>query len=112
MCITYDRSDLLQIRQRVTSGIGLKLLSLDTVKVIRRSRLNKRGKRAGIKCKTQKYQDVNINTSSCGLLTDGDSKQNTRTNIRLLLINAQSIKNKDILIAEYIHDLNIDVCVL
>ena len=112
MCITYGRLDLLQIRQNVTSSKGLKLLSLDTVKVIRRNRLNKRGKRAGNTQNIQKYQDININTSACGLLTDGNSKQNTGTNIRLLLINAQSIKNKDILIAEYIHDLNIDVCVV
>ena len=38
--------------------------------------------------------------------------QNNVAEISILLINAQSIKNKDILLAEYIHDINIDVCVV
>ena len=36
MCVKYDRSDLLQIRQKVQSSETSNSLSLDTIKVIRK----------------------------------------------------------------------------
>ena len=44
MCVKYDRSDLLQIRQKVQSSETSKSLSLDTIKVIRKNKLNKEEK--------------------------------------------------------------------
>ena len=90
--------DLLQIRQSSTT---FKSLSLETVK-IKENRLNKRGKSAGRNRSKQKYLDTNTTTESdCQALLNKKPGQNFREKIRILLINAQSIKNKDITLAEY-----------
>ena len=113
MCVKYDRSELLQIRHKVQSSETSKSLSLDTRKVIRKNRLNKRGKRAGKNRNKQKYLDTNTSASEHETSIYNKTEQGSRDNISILLINAQSIKNKDILLAEYIHDImNIDVCVV
>ena len=110
MCVKYDHSDFLQIRHKVQSSETSK--SLDTIKFIRKHRLNKRGKRAGKNCNKQKYLDTNTSGSEHETSIYNKPEQGSRDNISILLIHAQSIKNKDILLAEYIHDINIDVCVV
>ena len=112
MCVKYYRSDLLQIRQKVQLSETSKSLSLDTIKVIRKNRLNKRGERAGKNHNKQKYLDINTSASEHETSIYHKPEQGSRDNISILLINAQSLKNKDSLLAEYIHDINIDVCVV
>ena len=105
MLIQYGQSKLYEIRQQVQSNRKSKLLSLDTLKLIRRSRLNKRGKRAGKNCNKQKYQELDSTEQNGVKFIKNESEKIAREHTSIVLINAQSIKNKDILLAEYIHDL-------
>ena len=111
MCILYDCSELLQIRERnkIQSNTILKSLSVDDLRIIRRNRLNKRGKRAGIKFHKQEYPDINTSVSETSI--NNEPEQN-RNNISILFLNARSSEKEDIVFPKYIHDRNIDICVV
>ena len=103
-CISYSRSELLKIQQNVQFTRKLKVLPLDTSKTISRDKLDKRGKRAGKNHNIYKYQhwDSTSSLNSINKDTESDDYQITTKNISVFFINAQFIKNKDILLVENI----------
>ena len=112
MPITYNRDDLINIR-KTTIEVKWKKLELDTCIIIRRLRLNKRGKHAGKKIResliTNRQGSINQNN-----LTVIEPKQNCNIHnrVKAALVNIQSLKSKGNDLITYLSDAKLDLCIL
>ena len=101
---TYNHEDLINIRKTMID-VKWKNLELDTCIIIRRLRLNKRGRHAGKKIKesfiTSRQGSINPNN-----LTVIESKQNCKIHnrIKAALVNIQSLKSKGNDLITYLSD--------
>ena len=90
-----------------------KKLDLDTCIIVRRLRLNKRGKHAGKKIKesliTNRQGSINQNK-----LTVIEPKQNhnIHNRVKVALVNIQSLKPKSNDLITYLSDAKLDLCML
>ena len=109
---TYNCEDLVNIRKTMID-VKWKNLELDTCIIIRRLRLNKRGRQAGKKIKesftTSRQGSINPNN-----LTVIESKQNCKIHnrIKVALVNIQSLKSMDNDLITYLSDDKLDLHIL
>ena len=107
--ITYNNDILLQIKREMVKDKRYKRLDLDTIKTIRKYRLNRRGQRGGQKRHKQGKVDleslitVNINEYKTQL------QANSSSNIKVTLANIQSIRNKDLILYDYLQLNDTDI---
>ena len=109
--VQYDHDTLTSIGLRVQSDMRYKRLDAKLVCQIQNLRLNRRGTRGG---KKQQTYHRSINTSNLiypqtnvAITQDYDHGQQL-----LSVLNAQSIKNKEILIMDYIIKNRIEACIV
>ena len=110
--ITYNHNNLIHIKEEMVKDERYKRLDLDTIKTIRKYRLNKRGQRGGQKRQKQGKVDlesfitVNINEDKMQL------QANSSPNIKVTLANIQSIRNKELILYDYLQSNDIDICII
>ena len=110
--ITYNNDLLVQIKKEMVKDKRYKRLDLDTIKTIRKYRLNRRGQRGGQKRHKQGKVDleslitVNINEDKTQLQASSSS------NIKVTLANIQSIRNKDLIPYDYLQSNDTEICIL
>ena len=89
-----------------------KRLDLDTIKCIRKYRLNKMGQRGGQKRHNQDKVDLD-SLITVNIIEDRTHLQaNSSSNIKVTLVNIQSIRNKDLILYDYLQWNDTDICIL
>ena len=82
------------------------------IKAIRKYKLNRRGQRGG----QRKHKQVKVELRSLITININDDttqvEMNNSSNIKLTLANMQSIRNKDLLLYDYLQSNNSDICIL
>ena len=108
--ITYNNNRLLQIKNEMVKDKRYKRLDIDTIKIIRKHRLNRRGQRGG----QRKHKQGKVELGSLIININEDTTQlqvNSSSNIKVTLANIQSIRNKDLLLYDYLQSNNSDICI-
>ena len=112
-CIKYEREELIGIANKCKQDNRYTILN------IRNYRLNRRYKRGGKRLNTayrkliQQHNTLNIDnlvSISCNDL--GFNSDRNSHNMLIVLVNAQSLRIKDLLLYEYIKEDNIDICIV
>ena len=81
-----------------------------TIRSLRINKKRKRGSKVGLKTKNiELHRSVNLIKVDINNLPHNQADQKT---IKLSTINVQSVKNKDLILHEYIYDNKIDLCIL
>ena len=110
--ITYNHDNLVQINEEMVKDKRYKRLDLDTLKTIRKYRLNKRGQRRGQK----RHKQGKVELESLTIVNINEDKAhlqvNSSSNIKVTLANIQSIKNKDLILYDYLQCNDTDICIL
>ena len=105
--IVYTPEDLRNIRDNVWYDQHYRKLSGQTVKTVRNLRINKKKKR-GSKAGRSKMIDHQRTVNLCNLIRINSDKLSRngadQKTIKLSTINVQSVKNKDMILFEYIWD--------
>ena len=118
-CIKYEREELIGIANKCKQDNRCKILNKETCVKIRNYRLNRRYKRGGKRLNIaywkliQQHNTLNIDnlvSVSCNDL--GFSSDRNSDNMLIVLVNAQSLRSKDLLLHEYIKEDNIDICIV
>ena len=116
--IVYTSEDLKNIRDKVCHNQYYRKLSCQTVKTIRNLRINnkkknKRGSKVGSISKNINQQRSANRSNLIKINTDEFPRnQVNQKTIKLSTINVQSVKNKDMIIHQYVCDNKIDLCLL
>ena len=96
--VKYSKDELLDIRKTVKQNFQLKQINIETLKVIRRYRINRRGKRSGLEKRWLKQHQLGVNKCNlrtCILKSSEDMEKNLqKSGIKILTLNARSVKNK------------------
>jgi exonuclease III len=116
--IVYSRQELLDIRESTKHSRLLRIMTPQVMYNIRVCRINRRKtrrwKRGGMKQK-RKVLDEKRGINMDNLISIGINDRdvsNKNQNFRIGLINARSVKNKEILLMNEIKESNIDICVV
>ena len=118
-CIKYEREELIGIANKSKQDNQYKILNKETCIKITNYRLNRRYKRGGKRLNTayrkliQQHNTLNIDnlvSISCNDL--GFNSDRNSDNMLIVLVNAQSLRSKDLLLYEYIKEDNIDICIV
>ena len=118
-CIKYEREELIGIANKCKQENRYKILNKETCVKIRNYRLNRRykigGKTLNIAYRKliQQHNTLNIDnlvSISCNDL--GFNSDRNSGNMLIVLVNAQSLRSKDLLLHEYIKEDNIDICIV
>ena len=114
--VQYSGDFLHYIKTRAEHNRILRILPIDTCVKIRALRINK-GKTHRSKNKKPRSKDVEPRSVNYSNLTQVNITNDRRVRkftkqLNIVLLNSQSIKNKDELIAEYLISNNIDACIL
>ena len=114
--IRYSSDELRHIKPKVDHDSKYKILSSNVCKIIRSLRINKRQTGRGRKPQNNTL-NKNIRTINCKNLipitmTTAQAEYDRHKDFTLVLGNVQSIKNKDDIIAEFLHDTKPDVLVV
>ena len=110
--ITNNHKTLVHIKKEIVKDKRYKRVNLDTIKPIKKYRLNKRGQRGSQKRHKQGKGDldslitVNINEDRTQL------QANSSSNIKVTLVNIQSIRNNDLILYDYLQSNDTDICML
>ena len=102
----------MHIKEEMVKDKRYKRLDIDTRQTIRKYKLNRRGQRGGQKRHKQGKVDlesliaVNINEDKTQL------QGNSSSNINGTLANIQSIRNKDLMLYDYLQSNDTDICIL
>ena len=110
--ITYNNNKLLQIKKEMVKDKRYKRLDTDTIKTIRKYKLHRTGQRGWqrkhkqVKVELRSLITININEDTT------QAEMNNSSNIKLTLANMQSIRNKDLLLYDYLQSNNSDICIL
>ena len=116
--IEFSHDELYRIGRRVGMDSRYKQLDRSACITIRKLRLNRRGKRGGRRLKSH--------THSLGLISDGVNSANltrikmetthsmidSKFKLTMSLLNAQSIKNKELILHGQLIHHDVDICVL
>ena len=110
--ISYNNDRMLQIKKEMVKDKRYKRLDIDTLKAIRKYRLNRRGQRGGERRYKQSKVDlgsliiVNINEDISQL------QVNYCSNINVSLANILCIRNKDLIKYDSLQLHDSDICIL
>ena len=106
--IKYSKDDLLEIRKTVKQDFTLKQINVETLKVIRKYRINRRGKRSGLRKRQLKQHQLGVsecNLRTCLLISPEDKETNIKKGgIKIVTLNARSVKNEDYYIMDCIRN--------
>ena len=110
--ITYNHDDLINIWKTMIK-VKWKKLDLDTCIIVRRLRLNKRGKCAGKKIKesliTNRQGSISQNNP---IIIEPRHSSNIHNRVKAALVNIQSLKPKSNDLITYLSDAKLDLCIL
>ena len=114
--IVYSSEELRHIKPKVDHNSKYKILSSDVCRIVRSLRINKRQTQRGRKPQNNTL-NKNNRTVNCRNLVHittikSQAEHDRHKNFTLALGNVQSIKNKDDIIAEFLHDTKSDVIVV
>ena len=106
--IRYSSEELQDVKPKVDHDSKYKILSSNVCKIVRSLRINKRQTRRGRKPQNHILNE-NVRTVNCKNLvlirtTKTQAEYDRHKDFTLALGNVQSIKNKDDIIAEFLHD--------
>ena len=93
-------------------------MDMESIIRIRKLRLNQRGKWGGVRIRshlevyTGRQDGVNKNNLVNVEITRNSPKALKTSNTRLALVNAQSIKNKDLMLHQHLVEKEIDICII
>ena len=107
---TYSHDELWRIRTNMRKVGWYKTFSVETIKTIRKFRLNRRGKRGGWRIKPV-HQD-GVNWSNLIRPRSVSAFISRTDNIKIATANVQSVRGKHLQLKEYIISSNIDLCIL
>ena len=114
--VQYSGDFLRYIKTRTEHNRKLRILPMDACVKIRALRINKRktcrSKNKKPRSKDAEPRSVNYSNLTQVKITNKRIVRKFTKHLNIVLINSQSIKNKDELIAEYLISNNIDACVL
>ena len=111
----YSRDELLEIRKMVEQDFILRQINVKILKEIRRCKINRRRKRAGNKIRLRQHQ---LGVNKCNLKTcmlkslDGTEMRIKKSGIKIVTLNARSVKNKDHYIMDCIRNFGWDMAVI
>ena len=121
-CIKYEREELIGIASKCMQDNQYRILNRETCVKIRYFRLNRRYRRyrrGGKKCNiayrklTQQDNSLNIdNLVSINCNDWGSDRDRNSDNMLIALVNAQSLRSKELLLHDYIKEDNIDICIV
>ena len=109
--IQYTANKRKGIKLKVDHDRRHRILHTDTCMTIRQLRLNKRPRRRGKPKGTQKRSTNLLNLRLVPISTEPRQHQYQKCCI-LMLLNAQSIKNKDILVMDKVIESKTDICII
>ena len=113
--VQYGCDQLLQLRLSTLHNHALRKMHPKTVSKIRELKIQKKRKHAPRdknKNKWQRPTSINLNSLAHIDCHAKEKLKQHRTNFKLMLLNAQSIRNKDTMICDYIMDNKIDVTLI
>ena len=116
-CIKYERDQLTKIALKCKHDKHLKITNKDTCAKIRECRLNRRYKRGGKRLETtfrkseQQYNTFN-KSNLINISCNDKGSDRSRDDIQIALINAQSLRIKELLLYDYIKQNSIDLCIV
>ena len=108
--VKYSRGELLEIRKMVEQDFTLRQINVKTLKEIRRCKINRRRKRAGNKIRLTQHQ---LGVNKCNLKTgmvksqDDTEMKIKKSGIKIVTLNARSVKNKDHYIMDCIRNFGL-----
>ena len=112
----YNRTELIEIGQKVNNINMFKRLPYETCAIIRKYKLNrrKRGSRAGKRVKDKKFFRRSSNFSNLVKIkiVDDRKSENISEKTKIMLCNVQSLKSKELLVREHIDETKVDVAIL
>ena len=110
--ITYNHDDLLNIQKTMIKA-KWKKLDQDTCIIVRRLRLNKRGRHAGKRIKKSSITNGQGSTNQNNLtITEPMHSCNIQNRLKAALVNIQSLKPKSNDLVAYLNDAKLDLCIL
>ena len=110
--ITYNHDDLIKIWKTMIK-VKWKKLDLHTCIIVRKLRLNKRGKHAGKKPKKSLITNRQGSISQNNLIIiEPRHSSNIHNNVKTTLVNIQSLKPKSNDVITYLSDAKLDLCIL
>ena len=121
-CIKYEREELIGIASKCMQDNRYRILNRETCVKIRYCRLNRRYRRYRRGAKkhniayrklTQRHNSLNIdNLVSINCNDWGSDRDRNSDNMLIALVNAQSLRSKELLLHDYIKEDNIDICIV
>ena len=113
--IRYDRATLYSLADKVRSYLRYKVLNHKTFNNIRKLKLHRRGCKGGKRRRS--HLDIIHQTGSNknNLIRIKTEQQEVRSNyhsICICLANIQPVKNKQLILHQYLVENNIDLCIL
>ena len=108
--ITYSGAMLQDIRNKVNDNKYLQTLLLGAIHTIRRLRINKRRIRTSHRAMPTDCMS-NVSNQQYVKTTDNHNKEEGN-NMRIAKPNARSVKNKDHLIVQQLHETDVDLAVI
>ena len=113
--IVYTSEDFRNIRDNVWYDQHYRKLSGQKAKIIRNLRINKKKKRGSKAGRSKRIdQQRTVNLSNLIRINSEELPRNVanQKTIKINTINVQSVKNKDMILYEYIWDNKIDLCLM
>ena len=113
--IWYDRGTLYRLANKVRSDLRYKVFNHRTYNIIRKLKLNRRGCKGGTRKRS--HLDIIHQTSSNknNLVRINIEQQEVISNyysLCICLTNIQSVKNKQLILHQYVVENKIDLCIL
>ena len=113
--IQYNRVKFYSLADKVRSDPGYKVFNYKTCNNIRKLKLNRRGCRGGLRMKSHLDIIHPISPNKDNLISINTEPQEVIPNhhsLCICLANIQSVKNKQLILHQYLVENNIDLCVL
>jgi hypothetical protein len=116
--IRYTRDELLKIWTNIQYDRRYRILDVNACLNIRELRINKKRKRGTRSGKHRRFRHQDLHTSRnvnfnniIPVCITKEVKQHNKY-LTITTINARSIKNKDVLIADYLQEIKTDICIV
>ena len=111
--IQYEWNQLLNIRETLITNKYFNKIDHDVIKLIRKYRLNRRGRRGGNN--NNRLSQNGVNLSNLITIPKAKGKKDHQCTDKIFsfsLLNSQSIKSKENELSEYLHGTKADICII
>ena len=109
--IQYTANELVDIKLKVDHDRRLRILHTDTCMTIRQLRLNRKPRRWG-KPKGTQERSANLLNLRLVPISIGPRQHQYQKCSKLMLLNAQSIENKDTIVMDKVIESKTDICII